>query len=314
MRRILAVLALASFLVGGCNGQETDRPDDAGATPNDAGATTTNAALDESVPEPDSMTLRLFEETMAFARTNDLHEQPVGELMTTLGERFADSPYAAGMLDEPDEEKLICRLDAFDCVTFVEATLAMARAIKHKEYDYNTYANYIRDQRYRGGRMDGYCSRLHYFSEWIVDNERRGNVKNITREIGGEPFEKNISFMSEHRKSYPRFATNDSLYQCIRQAEERLRGSELFYIPQDEIAEKYDRLQAGDIIATATHIEGLDVTHTGLVYDNGDGTKGLLHASLTGGVKVSPDLQSYLQGVDATIGIIVARPQEPRSS
>ena len=72
----------------------------------------------------------------------------------------------------------------------------------------------------------------------------------------------------------------------------------------------YDRLQAGDIVATATHIDGLDVTHTGLVYDNGDGTRGLLHASTSGGVKVSPDLQSYVQGVDSQIGIIVARPQE----
>ncbi len=96
--------------------------------------------------------------------------------------------------------------------------------------------------------------------------------------------------------------------------EERLRGSELFYVPQDEIAEKYGRLKAGDIIATATHIKGLDVTHTGLVYDNRDGTMGLLHASISGGVKVSPDLQAYLEGVDSTIGIIVARPKEPHSS
>lgn len=306
MRRIVVCLALASVFAGGCNGQDAQRP-------KDEAANIEAAALERPVPEPDSTTLRLFDATMAFARENELHERPIGELMTTLGERFAKSPYAAGMLDEPDKEKLICRLDAFDCVTFVEATLAMARAIKQKDLDYVTYANNIREQRYRGGVMEGYCSRLHYFSEWIEDNERRGNVEDITREIGGEPFDKTISFMSEHRESYPRFATNDSLYQCIKDAEEGLQGTDLYFIPQNEIAEKYDVLKAGDIIATATHLEGLDVTHTGLVYDNGDGTKGLLHASTSGGVKVSPDLQSYLQGVDVTIGIIVARPQEPRS-
>ncbi len=307
MSRILVVMALTTFLVGGCNGQEVQRADDAEVN-------TETTDIDGRVEQPDPATSRLFEETMAFARAGSLHDRPIGEIMTMLGERFADSPYAAGMLDEPDTEKLICRLDAFDCVTFVEATLAMARAVKQRDYTYDAYAGNIRDQRYRGGSMDGYCSRLHYFSEWIADNERRGSVVDITREIGGKPFDKEITFMSEHRESYPRFATNDSLFQCIENAEKGLRGRELFYIPQDEIAGKYDRLQAGDIIATATHIKGLDVTHTGLVYDNGDGTKGLLHASTSGGVKVSPDLQSYLQGVDATIGIIVARPQERGSS
>ncbi len=311
MKKFALFIGMATLVASGCNGQDADRPDADGVQ------STSNAqpsTLDLPVPEPDSVTLRLFEETMAFARENDLRERPIGEIMTVLGERFARSPYAAGMLDEPDEEKLICRLDAFDCVTFVEGTLAMARAIKRQDYDYQTYANLIRDQRYRDGQMDGYCSRLHYFTEWIADNERRRNVKDVTEEIGGEPFDKTISFMSEHRASYPRFAENDSLYQCIRKAEAGLRDMELFYIPQDRIAETYDKLRAGDVIATATHIEGLDVTHTGLVYDQADGTKGLLHASTSGGVKVSPDLQSYVQGVEVTIGIIVARPLEPASS
>ena len=312
MKRLAVLIVLAATLVGGCNGQDSQRRGNTPAAAEDA--TVSNTAMDGSMPAPDSTTMRLFEETMAYARENDLHDLPIGEIMTTLGERFAASPYAAGMLDEPDEEKLICRLDAFDCVTFVEATLAMGRGIKKEDYTYETYARNIQNQRYRGGVMDGYCSRLHYFTEWIADNEERGNVENITRELGGEPLDKEIGFMSEHRDSYRRFAGNDSLFQCIREVEQRLRGREIYFIPQEEISEKYDRLKAGDVIATATHIDGLDVTHTGLVYDNGDGTMGLLHASTSGGVKVSPDLQAYLEGVPSTIGIIVARPQPPSSS
>jgi hypothetical protein len=71
----------------------------------------------------------------------------------------------------------------------------------------------------------------------------------------------------------------------------------------------YDRLNAGDIIALVTNIEGLDVTHTGLVYDDGNGGKGLLHASTSGGVIVSPDLQRYVTNNRRQIGILVARPQ-----
>lgn len=305
MKRI--AFALGLFVLIGCNGRpssdaETARPN---ARP---------TALEMPIPEPDSVSRRIFEQTMAFARAEDLRGRPIGEVMTAIGERFLKAPYEAGMLDVPDEETLICRLDAFDCVTFVETTLAMARAIKNGQYDYDTWARNVQDERYRNGQIQGYCSRLHYFSEWIIDNEERGNVENITREIGGVPLEKSFDFMTTHRESYPRMAENDSLFQCIRDMEERMRSAELFYVPQDRIRAVYDQLQAGDIVALATRIEGLDVTHTGLVYDNGDGTMGLLHASTSGGVKVSPDLQGYVQGIDHQIGIIVARPLDQARS
>lgn len=300
--RLYCLLLVTLLLSAGCEARPAAGPPAEEAS---AERTPVEAA---AVPAPDSTTRRLFEETMAFARAERLHERPLGEIMQAVGLRFQGMPYVAGMLDEPDEEQLICMLNQFDCVTFVETTLALARGIRAQDYRYETFARHIRDQRYRGGQMDGYCSRLHYFSEWIYDNEARGSVKNITREIGGVPFDKQIDFMSTHRASYPRFAEDDSVYACIRQMEAGLADLELYYIPQDRIREAYDQLQAGDIIATATHLGGLDVTHTGLVYDHGDGTRGLLHASTRGGVKVSPDLQRYVQGVKQQVGIIVARP------
>ena len=75
----------------------------------------------------------------------------------------------------------------------------------------------------------------------------------------------------------------------------------------------YDHLRPGDIIATATHIKGLDVTHSGLAYANDNGSIGFLHASSSsGGVKVSPDLQRYVENISIQIGIVVARPTDPR--
>lgn len=301
-------LLLAVVLISGLGCGDRD------AATHDPESPARPVALEASIPEPDSTTRRLYDEVMAYARENDLHERPVGEIMTALGERFMGKPYETGMLDVPGEERLICRLDAFDCVTFVESALAMARGIKQEDYSYQTWARHMLDQRYRDGELEGYCSRLHYFSEWILDNEERGTVENITEEIGGVPLEKEIDFMTEHRESYPRFATNDSLFQCIEQMEDRLRNTEIHYIPQDRISETYDQLRAGDVVAMVAGIKGLDVTHTGMVYDSGGGKKGLLHASTSGGVKVSPDLQSYVQGVDSQIGIIVARPQAPSKS
>ncbi|HMB93182.1 MAG TPA: N-acetylmuramoyl-L-alanine amidase-like domain-containing protein [Rhodothermales bacterium] len=259
-------------------------------------------------PAPDSTTMRRFREVMAFAQEENLHERPIGEIMQAVGERFLASPYVAGSLDKPEKEILIVDLTGFDCVLFIEATLALARGIAVEDYSYDTFAQHILDQRYRDGQMDGYCSRLHYFSEWIANNEARGTVENISRDLGGEKLDTRLTFMSEHRDAYPRFATNDSLFQGIQEMEERLADLEIYYIPQDRIRSVYDQLQAGDIIATATKIKGLDVTHSGLVYANADGSKGFMHASTSGGVKVSPDLQAYVQNNTSQIGIVVARP------
>lgn len=258
---------------------------------------------------PDSASVRLFRVVMERAVEEDWHERPVGELVQAVGLQFRGQPYEAGMLDEPDTETLICRLNGFDCVTFVETSLALARIIRAQDYTYDAFLRHVRDTRYRGGQMDGYCSRMHYFTEWIADNAARGAVRDVTQEVGGERLDKTLGFMSAHRDAYPRFATDDALYRCIQEMEARLADHEIYYVPQDRIHEAYDQLQAGDLVALATDIEGLDVTHTGLVYKGPDGATGLLHASTTGGVMVSPDLQAYVQNVDVQIGIVVARPQ-----
>ena len=42
----------------------------------------------------------------------------------------------------------------------------------------------IERMRYRGGTRAGYTSRLHYFSEWIADGEKRGLVRDLGAELG----------------------------------------------------------------------------------------------------------------------------------
>ena len=105
---------------------------------------------------------------------------------------------------------------------------------------------------------------------------------------------------------------SDSTYACILDMEASLAGAELFYIPQNRIASAYDGMQAGDIIATATRIGGLDVTHTGFVHKTAAHT-GFMHASLSSDeVKISDDLASYVQGISSQIGVVVVRPLDPR--
>ncbi len=248
-----------------------------------------------------------FDSLMTRARADGWHEMPIGRIVQNVGLHFVGNPYVAGLLDRTPVETLVTSFDGFDCVLLVETAVAAARGIRDEDYSFDGFLERIQSLRYRSGVLDGYCSRLHYFSEWIRDNEKRGTVRNLTESLGGELLEKKLDFMTSHRESYPRIAANDSLFSGIAKMEASLVGLPLYYIPQDEISSFYGLLQPGDIIATATSVGGLDVSHSGLVYQDGERV-GFLHASTTGGVMVSPDLQQYVQNIDIQIGIVVARP------
>ena len=249
-----------------------------------------------------------FQQVMENAIAGQWHDRSFGEIVQFVAEEFIGTPYAAGLLDESLNEKLTITLDAFDCVLFVETVLAIARGVAIQDHSYPTFTHHLREQRYRNGQLEDYCSRLHYFSDWIYDNQRRGIVRNITRTIGGDRFPKQLDFITRNWHSYPQLVS-DANYECMVERENFLNEEvTLFYIPQHEINRVYDRLQPGDIIATATDIKGLDVTHTGLVYRHSDGGIGFIHASPIGEVVIARDLQSYVEAVDGQIGIILARP------
>ncbi len=263
------------------------------------------------VAGPDSALQARFAELMRDARREQLATRPLGAVMQALGLQLRGAPYAAGMLDATPAETLLTPLDRFDCVLFVESVLALAQGVVLGDTTLVGFRRRVEQLRYRNGRMNGYCSRLHYFTDWIDANARRGLVRDITRELGGRPLRRRIRFMSTHRTLYPRLAA-DSTWQCIRRVEEALSARERFVLPRDQIRRIAERLQPGDIVAFVAREPTLDVVHVGIVYVGADGRRGLLHASPRGGVRVSPDLQTYVQNNPAQVGIVVARPLDPR--
>ncbi len=266
-----------------------------------------------ATPPPDPETEAAFRRIMAHARAARLHTRPMGEIVQAVGLELLGQPYRAGLLDMSAEETLVVNLTAFDCVLYVESVLALARGIALEDYTYEAFARNVEALRYRGGRMDGYCSRLHYFSDWIGDNDGRRLVRDVTREIGGEPFEKRVDFMSTHRRSYARLA-DDETYACIQGVEAALARRPLFYVPEARVRAVYGALRPGDVIATATDIGGLDVTHTGFVLRTESGGTAFLNASVQGEVRISNDLVRYLEYNRPHTGIIVARPVDPRDA
>ncbi len=97
-----------------------------------------------------------------------------GQLMLEIGKFFLGKPYLAGTLETKKAEHLIVNLRKFDCVTFVESLVTLVWCLRSQEKSFGTFQRLLRKIRYRQGRLQGYPSRLHYFADWIQDNQKKG--------------------------------------------------------------------------------------------------------------------------------------------
>ncbi|MDA9089846.1 DUF1460 domain-containing protein [Maribacter arcticus] len=239
----------------------------------------------------------------------ELLQPNFGSTIVSVGKTFMKTPYVAKTLEIGDTETLVVNLQGLDCTTFVENVLAFSMLLKQQEDSFDAFVKNLEVIRYKDGDLDGYASRLHYFSEWIANNAEKGLLKDITGEIGGAEITKDIDFMSTHRDLYP-FLADDANFAKIKASENYLNSQAICVLAQDKIAENEHLIQSGDIIALATSINGLDVTHTGIATREKDGRIHLLHAS-TGSMEVEVSkkpLAEYLKGIKSNTGIMVARP------
>ena len=248
------------------------------------------------------------------ALTSGLREAPetaMGPMMIRVGRAFLGTPYVAQTLEQAPDERVVVNLRGLDCTTYVENVLVLSRLAREGKLSWGRYVDGLEEVRYRDGKLDGYPSRLHYFTEWIRDNQEKGLVRDITEHIYGLTFYKKINFMGTHRDLYP-FLASDANYRQMQQIEAGLSQKPICVLPQAEVAAREALLQDGDILALATDIEGLDVTHTGIAIRLDDGRIHLLHASTVGEVVISEQpLADYLKGVRHNTGIIVVRPLSP---
>ena len=234
-----------------------------------------------------------------------------------VGELAAGTPYEPYTLEaylraggSPAREPLTHSLTRFDCVTLVESCLAVARvAADRGAPSWTGFGREIERMRYRGGRRLGYTSRLHYFSEWISDGEKRGLVKDLGRALGGMEDRRPLRFMTEHRASYPALA-DSGVFQEIQAIEGRLDRCPRRVIPTKRIPEVVSRIESGDVLGFATSIPGLDVTHSAFAHRGVDGILRVLHAPLSGGVVAvtRSTLPEYVAAIRRSTGILVARP------
>jgi hypothetical protein len=259
--------------------------------------------------------VEICSEKFDFAASQNLSEKPISDVIVEIGKTFLGLEYEAFTLEKGEKEQLVIHLSGLDCYTFYESSLVLARCVKKGKTTFEDFQTELKNIRYRDGKIKDYTSRLHYASEWLYDNDRRGNVKDITKEIGGVVFSKKIDFMSTHRESYARLKKNDEFVKEISNQEKELTKREKYYIPQNFIDCAEEKINNGDIILITADAGGLDISHTGLAVKMPDGRIHFMHAPLRGKViQISEQpLGEYIRGLKRHTGIMVARAVEPKN-
>jgi hypothetical protein len=229
-------------------------------------------------------------------------------LLEKIGRSFIGTPYKGHTLEIGDQESLVINLHEFDCTTFVETCLALTSTFKMEDYSFDSYQYILKQIRYRKGFIDGYNSRLHYFTDWINDNSINGYVKDATKNLDGIPYPNKVNFMSTHASAYPQLVKDSTLVKGIKYIEKEISSRQYLYIPKEDLHLNEHYLEEGWIVAFTTDINGLDVIHTGITVREGDKIH-LLHASSDAKKVVvsKKTLVEYVMGNRLQTGVILLK-------
>ena len=242
-----------------------------------------------------------------------LKEAPRKASTLWFARQFHGIPYVAHTLEVNDNEQLVVNTRQLDCTTLVETVTALTICVQQEKRRWADYLRTLRTLRYRQGLMDGYTSRLHYFTDWIDDKQLMG----IVSEIQGPnpPFtalqKVQVSYMSQHPQSYQALKANAALGPVIKRQEQALTGKTYRYIPKQAIRNTQllrQTIKDGDIIAITCNKKGLDIAHLGFAVWQKDGLHLLNASSIHHRVVTEPmTIRQYLQKHSTFTGVRIIR-------
>lgn len=233
-------------------------------------------------PEPRGFSRRQVQQLLSEAK--DHH--PIGKRIDVLSRHFLGHPYQENpLIGSADRaEVLVASLDGFDCVTYIETVLALARAS-----DVDDFIEWLRKIRYEKGCIQ-WKRRNHYMTLWIRNNLRAGIVTRISmRAVPKHTRQRVLNVV-------PGLAVRSTRVRCI---------------PKPAVAHLTAYLQSGDLIFFVSTRKNLDMFHAGVIVRDG---KSILmrHASLSQGTVVEKKLTEFLQA-NRMAGVVVVRPRIPSS-
>ena len=212
-----------------------------------------------------------------------LRQAPNGAGTLHFARLFMGRPYIAHTLEVNDDEQLVVNTRELDCTTLVENVVALTLCHEQNRSSYTDFCEVLQQIRYRGGIINGYPSRLHYFTDWIIDNSQKGIVNEI--QMKKAPFTSvqtvRVNYMSQHPQSYKALKARPKYVPVVAEQEKELTGRQFRYIPKSEIQNSKllrSVIHDGDILAITTSKAGLDIAHLGFAVWRKDGLH-LLNAS-----------------------------------
>jgi cell wall-associated NlpC family hydrolase len=211
------------------------------------------------------------------------NESSIGSRIETLSRYFLGRGYKPHPLigSATKAEVFTASLAGFDCVTYIEAVLALALAS-----NVDDFPEWLRTIRYEHGRIQ-WKRRNHYVTFWIRNNVREGIVAPV--EIPDLPT------LSRGRvlDVVPGLAPQRTRVKCV---------------PKATVPRLERHLQSGDLIFFVSTRKNLDVFHAGIVVRD-EKRVVMRHASRSQGGVVEQELSEFLKA-NRMAGVIVVRPQE----
>ena len=250
-----------------------------------------------------------------------MSQPPKTCLTVFFGNKLAGLPYRSGTLEKNyvgrggcGQEQLIVNTREFDCTTFVETVLALARTAERGKHSFNDFCNNLQAFRYQQGTIADYTSRNHYFSTWI-DNATSSSIMYEVVPTDKALCRKrklNIHYMTSHPERYHALQgeRNEDYLRKIKQMEQRQNMKEVTYIPKNVLNNPRNLLsfiKDGDIVAIETSKEGLDTSHVGIAVWSSDNRLRLIHASSAYHKVVTSPVYTYLKKQKHAIGIRILR-------
>jgi hypothetical protein len=255
----------------------------------------------------DSSDIAIYERLIKYSGVKQLEYKTLPEIELEVATQFIGTPYVGHTLEKDSVENLVINLRELDCTTFMENVLAFSLCIKNKTTTFNDYCEMLVKMRYRNGEVYGYPSRLHYTTDWLMNNQAKGLIKIVSEDFGTSDFDSKVDFMSTHPQNYKQLVNNEYVEQ-MKQHELRISETKLKLIPKGKINETADKIKDGDIIAISTTVPGLDFSHVAIAAWKNDRLY-FIHASSSAKTVIFSDktLQDYLAAMKNCDGIIVGR-------
>ena len=227
-------------------------------------------------PQPRGLNRRRVEQLLS--QTKD--DGAIDSRIEVISRHFLGRPYQTNPLigSADSAEVFMVSIDRFDCVTYIETVVALARAST-----VDGFIEWLRKIRYERGRIQ-WDRRNHYMTLWIRNNVREGIIRRVSMAVATVSMERVLNVV-------PGLAPRRIRIRCVAKRA----------VPQC-----VERLRSGDVISFVSTHKHLDVFHAGIIVRNG---KGILmrHASRSQGGVVEQELSEFLKA-NRMAGVIVVRP------